>query len=268
MHNEGYSTMCGHGIIALATVLIESGAFPQTGEETRIGIDTPAGFVRAVAYANDRGKVERVSFLNVPSFIYQRDLEVSIPVVGNVKLDIAFGGAFYAILPADRVGQEVHPTQIRELVEIAAQIKESINRDVTIQHPHDNALGFLYGVIFTGPPENSAHHSRNLCVFADSEVDRSPTGTGVYARLALDFAKDTGSIDHHREYSRQQEHVHWPSHGCHPSRPPFGSRSQCNRQRLHHWGATVVDRSSRLTPPRFSCPITRLLGRVLDIRKS
>ena len=189
LHNEGYSTMCGHGVIALVTALLETGALPARGRETPVAIDTPAGLVRATGYLDTAGCVERVSFLNVPSFLYKRDLDLDVPKLGPVTLDVAFGGAFYAVLAAATVGLSVAVEHERALVAASEAIKEATNAAVKIEHPLDEDLGFLYGVIFTDGPEDASHHSRNVCVFADSEVDRSPTGTGVSARLALHHAK-------------------------------------------------------------------------------
>jgi proline racemase len=189
LHNEGYSTMCGHGVIALVTVLLETGAFPAKGRQTPVNLDTPAGLVRATAHLDEMGRVERVSFLNVPAFLYARDIALNTFQHGNLTLDIAFGGAFYAILPASSVGLKVVPEQTRALVTAATAIKQAVNAKIAIQHPFEPDLSFLYGVIFTDKAENPAHHSRNVCVFASAEVDRSPTGTGVSARLALHYAK-------------------------------------------------------------------------------
>jgi proline racemase len=189
LHNEGYSTMCGHGVIALVTALLETGALPATGPQTAVAIDTPAGLVRATAHHAASGKVEKVSFRNVPSFAYRRDLAVDVPGLGTVVLDVAFGGAFYAVLPAERVGLTVEPSRKQPLLAAAAAIKAAVTQQVLIEHPLEADLGFLYGVIFTDRPEDPGHHSRNLCVFADAEVDRSPTGTGVSARLALLHAR-------------------------------------------------------------------------------
>lgn len=194
LHNEGYSTMCGHGVIALVTVLLETGALPVRGPETPVAIDTPAGLVRATGHLDADGRVERVSFLNVPSFLYRRDLAVDALGLGRLTLDIAFGGAFYAVLPSAAVGHPVAMDAVQPLVLAAEAIKAAVNAACPIEHPDDADLGFLYGVIFTGEPEDPAHHSRNLCVFADSEVDRSPTGTGVSARLAIHHAK--GEVAH------------------------------------------------------------------------
>lgn len=193
MHNEGYSTMCGHGVIALVTALIDTGAWPAAGARTGLNLDTPAGLVRATAHLDAHGQAEQVSFLNVPSFVYARDLALDVLGYGPVTADIVFGGAFYAVLPAERVGLRVAPAHTRELVAAGEAVKRAVNAALPIRHPHEHDLGFLYGTIFTDTPENPAHHSRNICIFANAEVDRSPTGTGVSARLALHHAR--GEID-------------------------------------------------------------------------
>jgi trans-L-3-hydroxyproline dehydratase len=120
LHNEGYSTMCGHGVIALVTALIETGAVPVRGPQTPVTLDTPAGLVCATAQLRTDGKVGRVSFRNVPSFLYQRDLTLPVPGVGRVTVDIAFGGAFYAILPVRAAGLRVRPEQRQQLIAAAA----------------------------------------------------------------------------------------------------------------------------------------------------
>lgn len=189
LHNEGYSTMCGHGIIGLVTVLFEAGAFRAIGHHTPVNLDTPAGLVRATAHFDHNGHVERVSFLNVPSFLYASDIEIDVPAFGRLVMDIAFGGAFYAILPARDIGLSVKPGQTKELAAAGEAIKAAVNASLSIEHPFETDLSFLYGTIFTDIPEDTAHHSRNVCIFANAEVDRSPTGTGVSARLASLHAK-------------------------------------------------------------------------------
>ncbi len=185
MHNEGYSTMCGHGIIALVTALLETGTFPARGRQTPVNLDTPAGLVRATAYLDNNGHVERVSFLNIPSFLYARDVELELPNYGKVMVDVAFGGAFYAFIRAKQFGLKVTPENTTQLVTVAEAIKVAVNAAISIEHPIEPDLSFVYGTILIDAPENPSHHSRNICVFADAEVDRSPTGTGVSARLAL-----------------------------------------------------------------------------------
>ena len=189
MHNEGYSTMCGHGIIALVTALLETGALPAKGQHTPVNLDTPAGLVPATAHLDKSGHVEYVSFLNVPSFLYARDVELDVPAYGRPTVDVAFGGAFYAFLPAAQLGLSIAPQQANQLAAAGDMITKAVNAVLSVKHPLEEDLGFLYGTIFTGPPEDPAHHSRNVCIFANAEVDRSPTGTGVSARLALHYAK-------------------------------------------------------------------------------
>lgn len=189
MHNEGYSTMCGHGVIALVTTLLETGALPAKGQHTPVNLDTPAGLVRATAHLDESGHVEYVSFLNVPSFLYARDVAIDVPAHGRLSVDVAFGGAFYAFLPAARVGLSIVPEQAYQLAAAGDSVTQAVNAVLPIKHPLEEDLGFLYGTIFTGPPEDPSHHSRNVCIFASAEVDRSPTGTGVSARLALHHAK-------------------------------------------------------------------------------
>src|SRR6266576_1082721 len=189
MHNEGYSTMCGHGIIALVTVLLETGVFPAKGQLTPLNLDTPAGLVRATAFLDGSGHVERVSFLNVPSFLYAQDVELILPKYGKLLVDVAYGGAFYAFISSEKVGLKVMPQNTEQLVAAAEAIKSAVNATISIGHPIEPDLSFVYGTILIDAPENPSHHSRNICVFANAEVDRSPTGTGVSARLALHHAK-------------------------------------------------------------------------------
>lgn len=182
LHNEGYSTMCGHGIIALATILLETGMRAPDGEETMIRFDTPAGRVTASARIAS-GRVESVSFLNVPSFVSAYGMQA----VGG-RFDIAFGGAFYAIGEADALNLNLDPPGADDLIRAGREVKRELASSKILNHPSASDLGFLYGVIFTGPPVDPRHHSRNVCIFADGEVDRSPTGTGVSARAALLYA--------------------------------------------------------------------------------
>lgn len=184
MHNEGFSTMCGHGIIGLVKVGVETGYFPAS--QSVIRIDTPAGRVTATAHRAENGRVERVSFLNVPSFLLERDLRVDVPGLGQVTCDIAFGGAFYAYV--DALDLELTPENQRTLIDVGMRIKRAVMDSYTIVHPDgDTDLNFLYGTIFV--KRFSDTHSRNVCIFAEGEVDRSPTGTGVSGRLAIHHAR-------------------------------------------------------------------------------
>jgi len=191
LHNEGLSTMCGHGIIALATVAAETGMVPAKAPETKILIDTPAGLVTAFAAVRGRRyrKVSSVRFLNVPSFVLGLGETVAVPGLGKVKYDLAFGGAFYAFVEAKPLGLALMPENARRLIEAGMAIKRAVAAKRRIVHPFEKDLNFLYGTIFTGAPLGRGAHSRNVCIFAEGEVDRSPTGTGVSARVAIHHAK-------------------------------------------------------------------------------
>jgi trans-L-3-hydroxyproline dehydratase len=193
-HNAGYSTMCGHGIIALSTVLIETGCLEAEGAATELRIDTPAGRVSATVHRKER-TIHKASFLNVPSFVYAKDQQVFVPGIGGITYDIAFGGAFYAFCQAEELGLKLSPEDNRKLIDIGLRIKRAIAAESVIQHPFEEELGFLYGTIFTGPAQNPENHSRNVCVFAEGEIDRSPTGTGVSARAALHYSRGELNID-------------------------------------------------------------------------
>lgn len=189
MHNEGFSTMCGHGIIGLVKVGVETGYFPATDEKTVIKIDTPAGRVTATAHLKNH-KVEHVSFLNVASFLLARDLSVQVDGFGTVIYDIAFGGAFYAYVDIDQLGLDITPHNQSQLIDVGMRIKRAVMNSYQIIHPAGDAdLNFLYGTILVKMLPDSDVHSRNVCIFAEGEVDRSPTGTGVSGRLAIHHAK-------------------------------------------------------------------------------
>ncbi len=192
-HNEGYSSMCGHGIIAITKVGLEAGLVKSGGEAAEVRIDTPAGRVTASPKWTG-GRVTEVSFYNVPSFVYAADQTVEVPGLGEVKYDIAFGGAFYAFVDADSLDLELTSSGYRRLIELGMSIKQEVMKAQDIEHPFEADLGFLYGVIFVGKAHQADHHSRNVCVFAEGEVDRSPTGTGVSARAALHFHRGELSL--------------------------------------------------------------------------
>ena len=184
LHNDGYSTMCGHAIIALTKFVIESSAVKGPG----VSFNVPAGRIEATA-AIKNGRVVRTAFRNVPSFLYQRDQVISVAGLGPVKFDIAYGGAFYAIVAAAPLGLCLDASNYSELIDAGREIKNAVTKAMPVEHPNEPRLSFLYGTIFTGPAREPMHHSRNVCIFAEGEMDRSATGSGVSARAALHHAK-------------------------------------------------------------------------------
>ena len=198
MHNEGFSTMCGHGIIGVTKIAVEADWLDGAGDTRSVAIDTPAGLVRATALL-DGDRVREVRFVNVPSFAPLLDGVAEVEGLGAVAYDLGFGGAFYAFVDADALGLPLTPAGGSDLIDAGRRITRAVSETAAddIRHPDDPDLGFLYGTVFTGAPVNTAHHSRHVCIFADGELDRSPTGTAVSGRLAILRAR--GEIAEHVE---------------------------------------------------------------------
>lgn len=191
MHNEGYSTMCGHGVIAVTTMALERGLLMPGGDGATIVYDAPAGTVRARARmatggsaGSGRPRVESVAFVNVPSFVLHGGLAVKLPARA-IRADVAFGGAFYAIVDAEAVGLPIDVAHLPELRRVGMEIKHAIESQHTIVHPAEPGLKGIYGTIFTGPPNDPTADLRNVTIFAEAEVDRSPCGTGTAAVMAV-----------------------------------------------------------------------------------
>jgi proline racemase len=202
-HNEGYSTACGHGTIALVTWAIDSGRVevPAGAREAFVTVDVPSGRLACVARLDERGRVDAVRFRNVPSFVLARDVAVETSR-GPLDLDIAFGGAFYASLEVRTAGLSVSPAALPELIALQRELRPVLDGSIEMVHPEEPELRGLYGIIFWQPIDDEARLAqRNVTVFADGEVDRSPCGSGTSARLAI--LHDRGEIAagqtfHHR----------------------------------------------------------------------
>jgi trans-L-3-hydroxyproline dehydratase len=189
MHNEGYSTGCGHAVIALTKVLIEMGFMQMVEPETTVKMDVPSGYIESFARIND-GNVKDVRFQNVPSFVQSLDATIDIPDIGIIDYDLAFGGAYYAIVNVNQVNLKCIEKYHDALINKGMRIKHAIMNSVEIKHPIEPEMNFLYGTIFTDLAQDSTNHSRNVCIFADGELDRSPTGTGVSARAAIHYKRN------------------------------------------------------------------------------
>lgn len=205
MHNEGYSLMCGHGVIAITKIMIERaitgpgsrvpspgsvqspGFVPGPGSQIKITFDAPAGQIRATAHVtetHDGLTVDRVSFINVPSFV----LAAGVPiVVANrvMHVDVAFGGAFYAIVDGEAAGLALVPEKLTAVRAMGDAISRAVEKELSVVHPLEPGLNGIYGTIFTGLPTVPGADLRNVTVFADQAVDRSPCGTGTCAVLAV-----------------------------------------------------------------------------------
>jgi proline racemase len=192
-HNEGYSTACGHGTIALVTWAIDSGrvAVEPGARDVGVTVDVPSGRLACTARLDDRGRVDAVAFRNVPSFVLARDVEVATKR-GALILDVAFGGAFYGSLDVRELGLHVEPSALPELIALQRELRPAIERALDVVHPEQPDLPGIYGVIFWEPvqaTDGEPPSQRNVTVFADGEVDRSPCGSGTSARLAILHAR-------------------------------------------------------------------------------
>ncbi|PCI28291.1 proline racemase [Candidatus Kaiserbacteria bacterium] len=189
IHNEGYSTMCGHAILALGRYAIDYGLVKAVEPVTTVNIECPCGLVRAEVEVHD-GKTGKVRFSSVPSFMFANDVSLQLADGTQFKTDIGYGGAFYAILDARQFDIAITPENVGRLTRLAEAICQAVNDSVTLAHPDHDDLAFLYGAILTdGRDAFEASATRNICVFAKNQVDRSPTGSGVSARLAIQHAR-------------------------------------------------------------------------------
>ncbi|MAM84275.1 MAG: proline racemase [Acidobacteria bacterium] len=187
MHNEGYSTMCGHGILAVVTIALERGLLHLTNDDTEVVLDSPAGRIRARATVTKRDgtvRVEHVKFVNVPSFVLHPGLTVKFGS-REVPVDVAFGGAFYAIVDAEAAGLGIDKSNLDALRTAGMAIKRAVESQVKVVHPLEEGLEGIYGTIFTGIADDPGSDLRNVTIFADAQVDRSPCGTGTSAVMAV-----------------------------------------------------------------------------------
>ena len=184
----GYVTMCGHGTIAVCTVLIETGIIEAREPETDIALDTPAGLVRARITVKD-GRAEAVTLRNVPSFLYKKDIELEVSGVGLLKMDIAYGGNFYAIVEVERVGLELKTENINQLISVGTQIWQTVNERVEIHHPLEPQIDCINYVEFCAPATHPKATLKNAVVVPPAGMDRSPCGTGTCAKMATLYSK-------------------------------------------------------------------------------
>lgn len=193
MHNEGYSSMCGHAIIAISTLAVKMNWITVKEGDNELKIDAPCG--RIYSYVNIKnGEVVGVRFHCVPSFVVGLDRIVNVPGIGNIIYDLAYGGAFYAYVDLRKnthLNFGLTEGDYRTIIQSGMDVKHAVmDQDKEILHPFEDDLSFLYGTIFIDEPQDITNHSRNVCVFADGEVDRSPTGSGVSGRITIENARN------------------------------------------------------------------------------
>ncbi len=196
MDNLGYMSMCGHGVIGIATALTELRLVGTEEPITRIGLDTPAGLIEANVTMKN-GHAESVSFRNVPAFVEYLDYDLEVQDLGNLKVDVVFGGNYFVSYSAEEIGLEIIPQNIERIIDIAMKVMKSANQQLPVQHPqlkHQNNINI--GTII-GKPKNSKAKYLNVHVWGNHQFDRSPGGTGTCARLAALHAK--GQLDVNEE---------------------------------------------------------------------
>jgi len=184
----GYVPMCGHDTIGACTALLEAGMLEASEPETDVCFDTPAGLVRVTAEVRD-GTVQSVRFRNVASFLYRADVAVEVPGLGRLVCDLAYGGNFYAILPASAVGLEILPENASQLIDAGNRIRDRINATIPVRHPEMPFIDRITYIQFTGPARTPGADGRNCVVIEPASLDRSPCGTGTSARVAALCAK-------------------------------------------------------------------------------
>jgi proline racemase len=193
MEVSGCLPMCGHGTIGVATVLVECGLVTVTEPVTTIRLDTPAGLVEARVAVSD-GRADRVTLRNVPAFVHELDATVDVPGFGAVRYDMAFGGNFYALVPAESVGLEPVAERADELIDVGRRIINAIADVASPTHPIDSAISGCKHVVFHAPGADGAD-ARSATSIHPGWLDRSPCGTGTSARMAQLHARGQLALD-------------------------------------------------------------------------
>lgn len=190
MDNSGFYDMCGHGSLAIVTVVVEMGMVDVVEPVTEVIFDTPAGLIRGYAEV-ENGRIKSVSVRNVPSFLYRSEI-IKIPGIGEIPVDIAFGGNFFAIVNAEDLGVEVNTKNIPELLKYGGLIVNTVNEHIDVQHPEKTHITYVLGARIYDKPSSPEANVKNVVIFGKDptwQVDRSPCGTGTCAHTAMLYAK-------------------------------------------------------------------------------
>lgn len=192
MDTEGYLAMCGHGSLGVVTVALETGLVPRQEPETEVVIDTPAGLIRARARV-ENGHIRQIAVQNVPAFLYLADVELRLPFADSVRVDIAFGGNFFALVAVERLGLEVQLTHLPDLIRWGMAIRSAANEQLDVVHPTLPHICTVDLVEIYEDWDGPEPGCRNVVIFSQGQVDRSPCGTGTAAKMAALHA--SGRLD-------------------------------------------------------------------------
>ena len=190
LESTEYPAMSGSNTMCVATVLLETGILPMREPVTELTLEAPAGLIKATCHCQN-GKVERVSFVNQPAFVYHLEQVVDVDGIGRIPVDIAYGGMTYAVVDAAPLGFKIDPAEARELCELGQRIKRAAAEQIHVSHPENPAIPGITQTLFAGPltRDGEALRARNAVIVSPGRVDRSPCGTGTSARLAVLRAK-------------------------------------------------------------------------------
>lgn len=189
MDNTNYLSMCGHAIIGVSTAIVETGLVDVVKPRTKIVLETPAGLVESYVNFNKDGTISSVTFKNVPGFLHYKDVEVYVPGVGRIKVDIAFGGNYLAFIPAKILGIKVDIRDSKKFKFFGALINQAINKTISICHPTKDFINKLDVVTFYSDPTLPEANFKIVNIYSDAQADRSPGGTGTTAWVARLFGR-------------------------------------------------------------------------------
>ena len=196
MESNYYPPMSGSNLMCTVTAVLETGMLPMTEPLTRICVDTPAGLVHVEAECSG-GKCRRVSFRNVPAFVMHSRKPVSVPGLGTIIVDVAYGGMIYVLVDAQALGFAIVAAEARALVELGERIKQAAAAQLPAIHPGNPGIHTINQTLFAGPltVENGVKTARNAVVVSPGRIDRSPCGTGCSARMAVMHARGELAVD-------------------------------------------------------------------------
>ena len=240
--SEGYIDMCGHSIMSATTALIEIGMVLPIEPETSVIFDTPAGLIEARARIEGNRVIE-VSVANVPSFLYAKDVAVDLRGIGSINVDVAFGGNFFALVPAKALGVAVHPENSVRLIELGAAVKTAVNAKLIVQHPIVDHITKVELTMIYDKPEPSQPFAKSVVIFGDGQLDRCPCGTGTSAAMAALYAKGELPLD--TEYINESIiGTRFKGNSCGSFSWAISSRSSLSfRNCLYHRDTAVCRRS-------------------------
>jgi len=189
MDGGGYLNMCGHGTIGAMTAAVEMGMVEVTEPYTYLTLESPAGLIKGQVRVED-GKALEVTFKNVPAFLDKEGVEIDVDGLGKVKLDVAFGGSFFAVVEINQLGVDISPENTNKITELGVKILKAVNEQIEVVHPELPHIKSIDLVEFYGPAKSEDATLQNVVVFGEGQVDRSPCGTGTCAKMATLFTKN------------------------------------------------------------------------------